>query len=490
MTGPTQRWWADLLAAALLGTARRPPPSLPAELGVHERADAVAEERLLDAAAVGAMLVRAGADGVVGVRPAPAPDDDAPAAADRAVQLLHLLLDQPPFPVELATTALLRWLRLAADRGRRIPHAELPRLLDAATRHPALREPVAAVAGARGRWLAAANPAWSWLGPALAPPPDGDVTPAGWARATITERIAVLVRTRRADPAAGRALVESTWATDPARDRPQLLRLLEVGIGLEDEGLLERALDDRAAAVRDVAQRLLDRLPGSARAARMSARLRPLVRTRGILRHGLGIDLPDQPDAAAVRDGLGKRPGDRSSERGYWLEQLAAAVPLDFWTEITGRDPAATWRLVHAASPDAARGVVRAASVRHDPDWLAALVRAGAGPGLLALLPPEVCAEIAPAHLAGIPPHLLPEVLANTPPTWSGTLSTAVLGRIAAEKAPAGLLNGLLPLLAERLPGDAVATLQRLARAEGAPRGYADLVQYLSFVPAIPEAFG
>ena len=34
------------------------------------------------------------------------------------------------------------------------------------------------------------------------------------------------------------------------------------------------------------------------------------------------------------------------------------------------------------------------------------------------------------------------------------------------------------------------AELQRWAGADGAPRVLADLVQYLSFVPAIPEAFG
>ena len=53
---------------------------------------------------------------------------------------------------------------------------------------------------------------------------------------------------------------------------------LLVGLGLADEPFLESCLDDRARPVREEACRLLDRLPGSARAARMADRLRPFMR--------------------------------------------------------------------------------------------------------------------------------------------------------------------------------------------------------------------
>ena len=55
------RWWSETTAVALLGTGRRPPLPLPEELGVVPRADGSVEEALLDAAALGGMLVRAGA---------------------------------------------------------------------------------------------------------------------------------------------------------------------------------------------------------------------------------------------------------------------------------------------------------------------------------------------------------------------------------------------------------------------------------------------
>ncbi|WP_034723140.1 DUF5691 domain-containing protein, partial [Intrasporangium chromatireducens] len=123
---------------------------------------------------------------------------------------------------------------------------------------------------------------------------------------------------RRSSPASGRALVESTWDRDSAGARRAHLEALRVGLGPDDEELLERALDDRAASVREVASALLDALPGSARAARMADRLRPLLHQRGVRKRGLEVSLPDEPDAAGWRDGLTAPPRGRSA-RGWWL---------------------------------------------------------------------------------------------------------------------------------------------------------------------------
>lgn len=485
----TDQWWADATAAALLGTGRRPPPPLPAELGVADR-DGGAEERLLDAAALGGMLRRAGSVAGTYAAEAPAPPDAWPAAPDRAVHLLQLLLTQPPFGSQLATPALIRWLRVAAERERRVPATELPALLTAATKTTELQPLVAAVADARGRWLAAANPAWAWLDRPVAGP-TGMPTPEEWATMPTADRVNLLYLLRRTDPATARALVESTWTTESARDRPLLLGALQVGLSPDDEELLERALDDRAGGVREAAQKLLDRLPGSARAGRMADRLRPLVRLSGLLRRSLEIDLPATPDAAAVRDGLGKKPRNWSSERGYWLAQLAGGAPLELWTEITGRSVLDTWRMLHDASQDARAGVMRAAMARHDVTWLRAMIASGGRSSvLLKHLPPAEAAELAVSHLAAVPTYDLAPTLVALAVPWSRRLAEAVLDRIAADKDQAGALAAVLPLLADRLPAEVLPRVQRWARAEGAPRALSDLAQYLSFVPAIPEAFG
>ena len=502
----TDQWWTDTMAVALLGTGRRPVPPLPDELGVAVRREADAEELLLDAAALGGMLVRAGRtatapeDAPGGAAPAdaePAAEPDAwPPAPDRAVHLLQLILGQPPFGAQLATTALQRWLTVAVERERRVPHTELPRLLTAASKSAGLRSLVAGVADARGRWLATANPAWEWLLTAGAADQqavaDGAAevpSAADWALIPTAERVALLGRVRLTDPAAGRALLESTWASESGRDRPVLLATLADGLGPQDEELLERALDDRAAGVRTGAQKLLDRMPDSDRARRMEERLRPLVRMTGMLRRTLEIELPTAPDPAGVRDGLGKQPAGRS-ERGFWLEQIVAGAPLEVWTDVTGRVPAEAWRMVTSASPEAAAGIRRAATARRDLAWLRAMAAEGSDPGLLAYLPPEDAGELAVAQVPRMPAYALTQVLGGLPRPWSPELAAVVLGRIGAEKEPAWLLDALLPVLADGLTADAVPRLQRWARADDAPRALGHLVQYLSFVPAIPEAFG
>ena len=118
------------------------------------------------------------------------------------------------------------------------------------------------------------------------------------------DRVSAIAALRRADPDAGRALVEQTWDTDGAQHRAAALAALLVGSGPADEPFLERCLDDRAEIGARGGRRLLDRLPGSARAARMADRLRPLLSTHGTLRKHLEVELPDDPDAAGVRDGL------------------------------------------------------------------------------------------------------------------------------------------------------------------------------------------
>jgi hypothetical protein len=222
----------------------------------------------------------------------------------------------------------------------------------------------------------------------------------------------------------------------------------------------------------------------------MAERLRPLVRMTGKLRRTLEVDLPADAGASAVRDGLGRKPAGRRSERGYWMEQIAAGAPLALWTEVTGRSPRETWRLVHGAGTEARAGVMRAAMARRDVDWLRGMLAEGGGAALLKFLPPEDCAGLVADRSRRIPAHELPDVLAQLRRPWSPELSDAVLDRVAAEKEPAALLGRLLPLLADELPTTALPRLQRWSRAADAPRAVADLAQFLSFVPAIPEAFG
>jgi hypothetical protein len=480
-------WWDDLSAAALVGTSRRQVPTLPAALG-QGRVDAAREVALLDAAALGSAVRRAGVRTCAPEPADAAPDDARTAAPPRAVQLLELVLHQSPVGPTLLPELARVWLDAAQASDHRAPHHLLPELLELATEHEGLQAGVRRVGDARGAWLARANPDWRWAAAEVAPPV-AEVHAEGWARRPTEQRVAELLRLRAANPDVGRGLVESTWSTDGAEDRASLLSALRTGLGPGDERLLEGALADRSQKVREVAVHLLDALPASARARRMAERLRPLLELKGMLRKTLEVELPLEPDEAGVRDGL-TRPKRIGSVRGWWLQRTAAGAPLEVWTDATRADPATTWRML--AQPDAKVGIIEAILARGDSAWAAAVVGDVWHPGLLALVPPERLDGSAARQLASATTaEQLISVVAAVPVPWGPAFSRAVLKRITAEKDPSLLVAQLSMRLATGLDPVARPALDTWAATleGGARERVARISQYLALVTEIPEAF-
>jgi hypothetical protein len=363
--------WNELVSTALLGTARRE-PAADAPLPIERES---AEERLLARAAAIAVYRRAGAR----PQPAPpalepAPQEAQPRCSDAAGARLAGILGGDFVAV------LPEWLELAQRRGLRAPEELLPALLDHARGE--LREPVLAVAGERGRWLAALNPDWS------AAAVDEDV----WRTGTLEARRAWLSDRRAEDPAAARAALEETWAGEDPRARGQLLAELQRGVSADDEAFLETALDDRRKEVRSTAADLLARLPDSQLVARMAERARPLLKLTGGLRTRLEADLPEAPlDKPTARDIVDTRPPSGMGERAWWLRQIVAAAPLGVWEQELGRSPA---ELVGLPVRDRIGELLHdawatAAARQRNQAWAEPLLRRTTKPGLVELLPPE-----------------------------------------------------------------------------------------------------
>lgn len=490
-------WWQDLTAAALVGTGRRPPPPAP-PWPVVARDDASREVLLLDAVALGGALRRAGGTRAIGPDDggavAPAPPDALPLAPARARQLLDLLLGQSPVGPALRPLLLRLWLDTAADHGVRVHHATLVPLLTLGSGNRALRDAVRPVLDHRGAWLAALNPReWAWVArtPSTA---TTTVDPVAWARLPTDQRAVQARRLRALDPAAARALLESTWGSDPAPARATLVVVLEVGLGPDDERFLEAALDDRAAGVRAAAAPLLDGLPGSARADRMAARLTPLLSTSGLLRRTLTVELPEAPDAAGVRDGLG-RAARGQSERGLWLQRIVAGAPLAVWSDATGLTPhAVVTALVRERATDALTGLRRAALLRADLDWARAVLDHGWDGLLAALLPDAERADRMRRRVAEVTSYGdLLGALRLLPGPWPAEVGEAVvqrLGTIAAHGGRGHELAELVPVLAAALHPGAAGAVQRLAdRGDPGSDHLHHLAQHLALVPTITEAF-
>ncbi|MBG0560157.1 SWIM zinc finger family protein [Actinoplanes aureus] len=314
----------ELLAAALVGTGRRPwasetvhAGSLVVEMGAAATGPAVAgapaggpaaasgpagevppgvtgggwsaASALLEAAAVALTCRRAGIVPEIGRVPVPAaPAETAPLLPSAAsARLARILGGGAPGGSHLEQELLAQWLAAAAARGGLVPPAMLPALLDAGRRNTTIRTELALVAGRRGAWLAEQRGDWSWLLDEAVP-----VSIADWHTATGSERLSHLAALRRTDPDQARELVESDWRSESSENRARFLTTFATGLSLRDEPLLETALDDRRKEVREAALDLLRQLPGAQLGRRMAERAHAAVRL-------IGYASPGRPRAAS-----------------------------------------------------------------------------------------------------------------------------------------------------------------------------------------------
>lgn len=428
---------AELLAAALVGTARRPWKAETVHVGERTLTTA---PTLLEAAATALTYRRAGVTPAAGHSPveaAPA-ETDPLLPADAGARLIRLLTDGgAPGGAQQAQELLAQWLTAAAAHGGRVPPQTLPALLDAGRRNAAIRPALGRVAGQRGTWLAAMRPEWQWLrdeAPAVA-----TTDPEVWETGTVGERLAHLSRLRATEPAAALALLQSTWATEAPEDRARFVAALDTGLSTADDDFLEQALDDRRKEVREAAVELLQRLPQSALGRRMAARAHAAVR----LTNRLEVRPPEELTPELRRDGVASQPARGTGVQAWLLEEVIAGTPLASWQTAFGRGPAAVVALArgHDWETPLLHGWAKAAIAQADSEWSAALVHNDAGEGtaklreavrwdLHLLLPPEDLARIA-ADFLRREDHHAHRLLAVHPGEWPEELAVAVLETIA-----------------------------------------------------------
>jgi hypothetical protein len=360
---------AILLGADRLGTPPPAPHAVLAEAWTQLDWTGAKDTALLEASALLGTARGAGAL-VAGpfAAPAVAPSEAQTLVSPRAIALLHQLL-----LTDDLRELLPEWIELCAQHDRRVPPFFLPQLFAACT---ALAERTALlrVIGERGRWLAAQNSAWGWVG-AAAPAP----ALALWEVGSEDERLAALRQARATDPAHAAALLEKTWGEDSAEFRLRALAIFLPTLSLADEPLLTRALTDRRKEIRVAAQSALASLPASALAGRMRIRAEALLTcSRGLLGRKLEIALPAAFDPAWKADAVEEKPPAGVGEKAHWTQQILALVPFSHWTEKFELDPAALVDLAQKSSDwgDLLLGAwFRAACVHREPAAASALLR-------------------------------------------------------------------------------------------------------------------
>jgi uncharacterized protein DUF5691/SWIM zinc finger len=470
----------EVLAAGLVGTARRPWNATSAAVGDRSLSFG-AGMSLLEVAAATLIYRRAGLTPTAGHAAVPAapPENDRPLPGAAGARLLRILSGAGvPGGAPAAQELLAQWLVAAGERGGIVPPEALPALLDAGRRNAAIRPPLGRVAGRRGTWLAGRRPDWRWLldeAPGALAADD----PTLWETGTGGERLAYLRQLRERDPDAARALLESTWSTEAPEDRARFVDALDAGLSVADDAFLERALDDRRKEVRESALDLLRRLPGSSLGQRMAARAKAAVRLehRTFGRDRLIVDPPPELDPALRRDGVNATPA-RGVGIGAWLlEEVIAGAPLDTWTS-PSREPSAVLDLArgHDWETPLLHGWAKAAIAQGDTDWAMALVAADAHHkavglreairwDLHLLLPPAELARIAADFLRREDP-LANRLLAIHPGEWPEELALAVtetIGRRARKDRHSWQLAELCRAAAMSMPPGYAVHIARLA---------------------------
>ncbi len=316
---------------------------------------------------------------------------------------LHVLADTHPWTEWLDATFAQGPLRLQYEACSRVaamqaslPTCVLAEALDGGKRSRALRAELLAVIGKRGHWLAQFNSDWSYVGAGV-----DDMDEASdqqlWEQGNLAQRVASLSRLRRRDPATARERLRAQLSELPAKERLELVNVLEHGLGADDEAVLEPLLKDRSRDVRYRAARLLALLPQSAQAQRLTGWLAQLLTIkRSLLSKSWECDAPLTADpvwATAAIDA--SRPTHESlGERAWWLYQIVRQVALPWWETHTGMRPDAL--LAWASKSDWKAALYRAWSERVGPNdgaWIEAMLATNAAEfassrsALLAMLP-------------------------------------------------------------------------------------------------------
>ncbi|USX49984.1 DUF5691 domain-containing protein [Lentzea sp. HUAS12] len=411
--------WSQTVQNLLIGTTR----------GGGDPTALLSDCAALGVAAFGATLPQeAQADPLP---PAPPESAEFPRPAAKAVLEAIMSLDDE--------VLLTEWCALAKAGNVVAEHRMLPALLALGTARPGLRAAVVEVLGTRGRWLANTRPGWSWASGAT--PLVDEVPLEEVLDLPSAQRVRALRRKRKANPIeVGAFIAREFQDSRRSADRQVLVSALETGLNLQDERLLESALDDKAAGVHDEALRLLRHLGRTRLAARAAHRLR----------HGLrltadGLDIrPDElwtgpADTPELRDLM--RDGSEKGIAGR-IRAAAASVPPSYWTSTLKADDEKAAGILRRGPWAAAllRGVADQLSAAKDPrPWAVAAAETLTGMEqleMLAALPSKVAELAVVAVSKNWHYDLLDHACAQLPAPWSPETTRALMHRYAALPDP------------------------------------------------------
>ena len=152
------------------------------------------------------------------------------------------------------------------------------------------------------------------------------------------------------------------------------MAVLATHLSMADEPFLEKALDDRAQGVRQLAAELLRQLPDSGLCQRMAQQVKTFVQFQGVGKaFKVEVTLPQSCQKDWERDGINSKSPKRQGRRAWWLQQMIASTPLSSWQA----DPTVMASVIegHEWQQLLLQGLGTAAKYQKQTDWANALLR-------------------------------------------------------------------------------------------------------------------
>jgi hypothetical protein len=285
-------------------------------------------------------------------------------------------------------------LRTLDQAGQRLPHELLVPALEQGRQSVGLRQWLAPVLGERGRWLGALNPQWSYAS-GVEETADAELV---WQEGSVDQRVALLRSERITDAARARARLEASLKELGAKERLPMVQALAVGLGMDDEPLLEKLLSDRSREIRENAAQLLSRLPDSAHSQRIMGWMQSMLQQDA--KGQWTVEPPEEGPKEWERDGIALKPDAyyRGGKKSWLLEQMVQLTPVSFWPRALGMPPVELmeWSKRSDWKSSLRQGWLQALQYQLDVAWIDAVQMMGRDmrhdtlmPALMACLSPE-----------------------------------------------------------------------------------------------------
>ncbi len=357
--------WKQLVKTALLGTERS---TLTAEMQEALTAKGIntgqeITKTILEAVAYYAPLQKAGWQPKEwnGELLTPSKEISQQACSNKSRQHLATILEKHP-------KLIPEFIEGMQANKKCIPPELLPPLFEKSLKEETLWSQLENSIGERGKWLLPLNPAWNKL--------RSDYNITDWNIGSKELRLSLLKKSRRTNPVEGLALLQSTWKTDSVKEKAPLLKVLSIGLSINDESFLEECLNYKRKEIRTIARDLLIQLPESQLHQRLQTELVKLV-TFVKKEETIILSLPEANNKALIRDGIDpKKKGVSSKAEVNMLAQMMEIVAPSFWEKHFNASPAQIIKLF--ANSDRSlflvNAIIKAVALHQSKEWIQAIV--------------------------------------------------------------------------------------------------------------------